>query len=106
MSGVTPIDGNWVLSSLNLVPEFRVDDGKVIIRLTGCVEEPIVKMVCHTVSFKLSVKTRPEDVKEVLRKAYYELLEALDTKIKAARILTYLYRELLSSCKDVIGVEC
>ncbi|BDR91676.1 hypothetical protein [Vulcanisaeta souniana] len=106
MSGVTLIGGNWVLSSLNVVPEFRVDEGKVIIRLTGCVEEPIIKVVCHTVNIELSLKTKPEEVKEALRKAYYELLEALDTKIKAARILTHLYRELLNSCKDVIGIEC
>ncbi|ADN50946.1 hypothetical protein [Vulcanisaeta distributa] len=106
MPDVTPVGGNWILSSLNLVPEFRVDEGKVIIRLTGCVEEPIVKVVCHTVSFELSLKTRPEDIREILKRAYYELLEALDTKIKAARILTHLYRELLNSCKDVVGVEC
>ncbi|WP_054853728.1 hypothetical protein [Vulcanisaeta distributa] len=108
MPDVTPIGSNWILSSLNLVPEFRVDEGRVIIRLTGgCVEEPIVKAVCHTVSFELSLKTRPEDVREILRRAYYELLEALDTKVKAARILTHLYRELLNSCKDVVGgVDC
>ena len=106
MSGVTPVGGNWVLSSLNVVPEFRVDEGKVTVRLTGCVEEPVVKVICHTVNIELSLKTKPEDVREILRKAYYELLEALDTKIKVARILTYLYRELLGSCKDVIGIEC
>lgn len=94
------------MSSLNVVPEFRVDEGKVIVRLTGCVEEPIIKVVCHTVSIELSLKTRPEDVREILRRAYYELLGALDAKVKAARILVHLYRELLNSCKDVIGAEC
>ena len=106
MSGVTPVGGNWVLASLNVVPEFRVDEGRVIVRLTGCVEEPIVKVVCHTVIIELTLRTKPEEVRELLRKAYYELLEALDTKVKAARILTHLYRELLNSCKDVIGAEC
>ncbi len=94
------------MSSLNVVPEFRVDEGKVIVRLTGCVEEPVVKVICHTVNIELSLKTKPEDVREILRRAYYELLEALDTKIKVARILVHLYKELLGSCKDVIGIEC
>ena len=106
MSSVTPVGGNWVPTNLSIAPEFRVDEGKVIVRITSCVEEPVVKMICHTVSVELTLKTRPEDVREILRRAYYELLEALDTKVKVARILTHLYKELLNSCKDVIGTEC